>query len=153
MHLPPAFLVLFTSAALLANADAETHTVIFVNNCGFGTPLLKANGQTLSTGQTVSFDGPLLSAFAFLQTGSCGDNGESCTLVETTLRNPTSPGLGSVSDISLIPPHSFSVASGFEYFNGCDGAGADCTSNSCVTAFHGPGDPPVQVPCEADNVS
>lgn len=36
--------------------------------------------------------------------GSCGDNGEGCTLVETTLVNPTTPGSGSSTDISLIPP-------------------------------------------------
>ena len=45
--------------------------------------------------------------------GGCGFNGEGCTLIETTLVNPTSPGSGSSTDISLIPPHSFSVTSGF----------------------------------------
>ena len=45
--------------------------------------------------------------------GSCGDNGEGCTLIETTLVNPTSPGSGSSTDISLIPPLAFSVTSGF----------------------------------------
>ena len=47
------------------------------------------------------------------QSGSCGLNGEGCTLIETTLKNPTSPGAGSSTDISLIPPHTFSVTSGF----------------------------------------
>lgn len=37
--------------------------------------------------------------------GGCGFNGEGCTLIETTLINPTSPGSGSSTDISLIPPY------------------------------------------------
>ena len=72
--------------------------------------------------------------FSYLFLGECGANGEQCTLVETTLRNPTSPGSGSSSDISLIPPyatscylhcadgvltmklsHKFNVAAGFKY--------------------------------------
>ena len=88
--------------------------------------------------------------------------------------NPTSPGSGSSTDISLIPPHVFSVTSGFgwvfapssslilakwwvgtyaSYFNGCDGAGADCTNQNCNTAFHQPNDTGVQVACQIDNVS
>jgi len=139
--------------ACTVGAQAESHIVIFTNKCGFGTPLLKANGQTLSTGGSFTSNGPLLAAIAFLQTGSCGDNGEGCTLIETTLRNPTSPGSGSSTDISLIPPHSFSVTSGFGYFNGCDGAGADCTNPNCVTAFHMSTDTGVQVACQIDNVN
>ena len=34
--------------------------------------------------------------------GSCGFNGDYCTLVETSLVNPTTPGSGSSSDISLV---------------------------------------------------
>ena len=45
--------------------------------------------------------------------GKCGFNGDGCTLIETTLVNPTAPGSGSSTDISLIPPHAFSVTSGF----------------------------------------
>ena len=91
-------------------------------------------------------------------------------IVETTLQNPTSPGSGSSTDISLIAPHSFSVATGkltslvggltltrlitgFGYYNGCDGAGADCTDANCPTAFHVPTDTQVQVACQVDNVS
>nr|BAF46900.1 glycopeptide [Phanerodontia chrysosporium] len=147
------FALIAASAVLLLGVAAEQHTVSFTNNCGFGTPLLKANGQTLSTGQTVTFGGPLISAIAFLQTGSCGDNGEGCTLIETTLVNPTSPGSGSSTDISLIPPHAFSVTSGFGYYGGCDGAGADCTYYGCPTAFYNPGDTGVQVACQVDNVN
>ena len=36
--------------------------------------------------------------------GNCGFNGDRCTFVETTLRNPPCPGCGSSTDISLIPP-------------------------------------------------
>ncbi|EKM58954.1 uncharacterized protein PHACADRAFT_249086 [Phanerochaete carnosa HHB-10118-sp] len=147
------FTALVASAIVFAGVNAESHTVTFVNNCGFGTPLLKANGQTLSTGGSVTFGGSLISAIAFLQTGSCGDNGEGCTLIETTLVNPTSPGSGSSTDISLIPPHSFSVTSGFGYFDGCDGAGADCTDANCPDAFHTSGQTGVQVACQSDNVN
>ncbi|KAF8509644.1 hypothetical protein BU17DRAFT_98723 [Hysterangium stoloniferum] len=50
--------------ATIPSAQAETHTVIFTNNCGFGTPLLKANGKTLSTGGPFTSGGPLHAAIA-----------------------------------------------------------------------------------------
>ena len=40
----------------------------------------------------------------------------------------------------------------YSYFSGCDGAGADCTSGSCSTAFHVPTDTGVQVACQSNNV-
>lgn len=69
----------------------------------------------------------------------CGAKGEGCTLIETTLVNPASPGTGSSTDINLIPPyvpsrtllikvdlwnevtysHSFSVPSGFGWATSC----------------------------------
>ncbi|KAF8872448.1 hypothetical protein CPB84DRAFT_1737614 [Gymnopilus junonius] len=122
---------------------AETHTVHFTNLCGFGTPTLIRGPNVLSTGGDFTINGPLTGAIAYLQTGNF--NGEGCTLIETMLINPTSPGSGSSSDISLIPPHSFSVTSGFGYFGGCDGAGADCNNPNCNTAFHNSGDNFVQV--------
>ncbi|KAK7687777.1 hypothetical protein QCA50_008996 [Cerrena zonata] len=141
-------------AFTVARVYAETHVVTFDNRCGFGTPTLRAqNGQVLSTGGAVTINGPLIGAIAYLQTGNCGANGERCTLIETTLRNPPSPGAGSSTDISLIPPHSFSVTSGFGYFNGCDGAGADCTNANCPTAFHVSTDNQVQVACQVNNVN
>ncbi|KAI5115141.1 hypothetical protein M0805_008175 [Coniferiporia weirii] len=143
------------STVLLAviGARAESHEVVFTNKCGYGTPMLIQGPNVLSTGQSVTINGPLISAIAYLQTGSCGFNGEGCTLIETTLQNPTSPGSGSSTDISLIPPHAFSVASGFGYFSGCDGAGADCTYAGCPTAFYEPDDTTVQVACQVDNVN
>ena len=36
--------------------------------------------------------------------GACGLNGEHCTMVETTLVNPTCAGCGSSADITLIEP-------------------------------------------------
>ncbi|PIL32322.1 hypothetical protein GSI_05568 [Ganoderma sinense ZZ0214-1] len=134
-------------AALVGTVVAESHTVHFTNNCGFGTPTLIQGPNVLSTGGDYTSNGPLISAIAYLQTGSCGFNGEGCTLIETTLENGASS-----TDISLIPPHTFSVTSGFGYFNGCDGAGADCTSADCSTAFHQPNDTFVQVACTVDNV-
>ncbi|THU85359.1 Glp-like protein [Dendrothele bispora CBS 962.96] len=143
-----------TVGALVASAHAESHTVIFDNRCKFGTPTLIQGPNVLGTGNgPFNFNGPLNSAIAYLQTGSCGFNGEGCTLIETTLRNPTSPGSGSSTDISLIPPHVFSVTSGFGYFNGCDGAGADCTNPNCPTALTNSGQTDRQVPCQVDNVN
>ncbi|KAF8190791.1 Glp-like protein [Pholiota molesta] len=144
----------FLLAGMVISTRAETHTVHFANNCGFGTPTLIQGSNILSTGRDVTFNGPLFSAIAYLQTGKCGFNGEGCTLIETTLTNPNNgPGSGSSTDISLIPPHSFSVTSGFGYYGGCDGAGADCTSGGCNTAFHNPNDNKVQVACQANNVN
>ncbi|KAF8190810.1 glycopeptide [Pholiota molesta] len=140
-------------AAIAVGVNAESHTVHFTNNCGFGTPTLIQGGTVLSTGGDFTSNGPLTAAIAYLQTGGCGFNGEGCTLIETTLVNPTSPGSGSSTDISLIPPHSFSVTSGFGYFNGCDTAGADCTNANCPTAFHVSTDTGVQVACQTNNVN
>ncbi|KAJ4485500.1 hypothetical protein J3R30DRAFT_3696862 [Lentinula aciculospora] len=140
------------AAAFVAGAQAETHTVTFTNLCGEGVPTLKANGVTLSTGGAYTSNGPLEAAIAYLDVG-CGANGEGCTMVETTLVNPTTAGSGSSTDITLISPHTFSVTTGFGYYNGCDGAGADCTSASCSTAFHVSTDTGVQVACQTDNVT
>ncbi|KAI0321568.1 hypothetical protein OF83DRAFT_1168313 [Amylostereum chailletii] len=138
-------------AVMLASVKAETHTVTFNNRCGYGTPTLKANGQTLSTGGAYTINGPLIAAIAYLQTGDCGDNGENCLIVEITLQNPTTPGEGSSTDLSLIPPHTFSVPTGFAYYNGCDGVQEDCTDPVCPTAYHNPEDSSVGVVCQADN--
>ncbi|KLO16768.1 hypothetical protein SCHPADRAFT_937631 [Schizopora paradoxa] len=143
--------VSFAVLAAAISVKAESHTIHFTNLCGFGTPTLVQNGVILSTGQDFTIDGPFRSAIAYLQTGGCGLNGEGCTLIETTLVNPTTPGSGSSTDISLIPPHTFSVTSGFGYFNGCQPAGADCNNPNCPTAFHQPNDTGVQVPCQLDN--
>ncbi|KAJ7113574.1 hypothetical protein C8R44DRAFT_741158 [Mycena epipterygia] len=144
--------VLTVLAVAVSNVCAESHTVTFTNNCGHGTPTLIQNGNVLSTGGAFTSNGPLIAAIAYLQTGSCGFNGDGCTTVETTLVNPTSPGSGSSTDITLIAPHTFSVTTGFGYFNGCQPAGADCNNANCNTAFHQPSDTFVQVECQVDNV-
>ncbi|KAJ3744883.1 glycopeptide [Lentinula detonsa] len=146
-------LAALVAVALVAGVQAETHTVVFNNLCGRGVPVLKRNGATLSTGGTFTSNGPLMAAIAWVSLGCCGADGEGCTMVETTLVNPTTPGSGSSTDITLIPPHSFSVTTGFGYFNGCNGAGADCTNANCPTAFHQPDDTRVQVACQANNVN
>ncbi|KAF5392634.1 hypothetical protein D9757_002133 [Collybiopsis confluens] len=145
-------LAILIACAVVVAVRAETHTVTFTNKCGRGTPLLKQNGVTLSTGGAFTSNGPLKAAIAYLDVG-CGANGENCLIIETSLVNPTTAGSGSSTDLSLIPPHAFSVTSGFGYFNGCDGAGADCTDGGCNTAFHQPGDTNVQVSCQADNAN
>ncbi|KAJ7093407.1 Glp-like protein [Mycena belliarum] len=145
-----AFFALFF---LAAGVHAERHTVIFDNRCGRGTPMLIQGPNVLSTGGAYTSNGPLNSAIAYLQTGSCGFNGDGCTMVETTLKNPTTPGGGSSTDITLIPPHSFSVTTGFGYYNGCDNTGADCTNANCPTAFHFFNDNHVQVQCQKNDVN
>ncbi|KAF9465152.1 glycopeptide [Collybia nuda] len=126
--------------AAVVGAQAERHTVHLENRCGFGTPTLIQGPNTLSTGNDFTIN------------GNCLFNGERCTLIETTLKNPTSPGGGSSTDISLIPPHAFSVTSGFRYSNGCDGAGHTCDNANCDTAFHKFDDNGVQVACQVNDV-
>ncbi|KAF8058640.1 glycopeptide [Lyophyllum atratum] len=142
-----------TILAVAVSVQAERHVVHFDNRCGFGTPRLIQGPNVLSTGGDYVSNGPLNGAIAYLQTGNCGFNGDRCTLIETTLKNPTTAGGGSSTDISLIAPHSFSVTSGFGYYNGCDGAGADCNNANCPTAFHQPSDTYVQVACQANDVN
>ncbi|PFH47378.1 hypothetical protein AMATHDRAFT_6819 [Amanita thiersii Skay4041] len=141
------------SLVLIASVNAEKHTVHFENKCGRGTPMLIQAGKVLSKGEDFTINGRFEAAIAYLQTGSCGFNGDGCTIVETTLVNPTAPGSGSSSDISLIPPLKFSVPSGFSYFNGCDGQGADCKDANCPTAFRKPDDTHVQVACQKNDVN
>ncbi|KAM5544729.1 hypothetical protein V8D89_001627 [Ganoderma adspersum] len=139
-------------ATLIGAVVGETHTVHFDNRCGHGTPTLIQGGKVLSTGKDVTIDGPLVSAIAYLQTGEyklvsdCKFNGENCTLVETTLQNVAPGNSGFQTGISLVSPHKFSVTSGFGYYGGCDGAGADCRSADCHEQ-HAP------VSCKADNVN
>ncbi|KAH7912368.1 glycopeptide [Hygrophoropsis aurantiaca] len=143
-------LTLFIISAALS-VHAETHTITFTNNCGYGTPTLVQNGNILSTGSPCTSNGPIVSAIAYLQTGACGLNGENCTTVEITLVNPTTTGSGSSTDVTLNPPHEFSVPTGFGYYNGCDGSGFDCTYADCSGAFVDPTDG-VVVSCQVDNV-
>ncbi|KAH9858836.1 hypothetical protein C2E23DRAFT_695453, partial [Lenzites betulinus] len=142
------------AVAVLAGAlaRAEQHTIRFENKCGKGTPQLIQGGKVLSTGQDYTSNGPFSAGIAYLQTGGCGFNGEDCTLLEMTLVNPTAPGAGSSTDISLITPHAFNVETSFSYFGGCDGQGATCSSGTCKTAFFQPNDNQVQVQCQTENV-
>jgi len=107
----------------------------------------------LSSGEPFTSNGPFSSAIAYLQTGNCLLNGEGCTLVETTLVNPTCIGCGSSTDISLIPPHAYSVPVSFSYYGGCTNQGASCSSPTCPTAFFVPNDNQVQVECQDNNVN
>ncbi|KAJ7627247.1 hypothetical protein FB45DRAFT_1029605 [Roridomyces roridus] len=92
-------------ALAVSTVSAETHTVTFDNRCNTGTPTLISNtGTVLSTGGAYTTNAALFGAIAYLQTGGCGFNGDHCTMVEITLRNPPSPGAGSSVDLTLIPP-------------------------------------------------
>ncbi|KAG8690223.1 hypothetical protein FRC08_010598 [Ceratobasidium sp. 394] len=134
---------------------AERHVVHFDNRCGRGTPTLVQGGRILSTGGDYVSNGPLVAAIAYLQTGNCLLNGENCSTLETTLKNPTCPGCGSSTDVSLIPPHKFSVTTGFGYYGGCDGVGNNCKSASCCPngAFCTPTDYQSQRQCQANDVN
>ncbi|KAG1727115.1 hypothetical protein EDB19DRAFT_1857703 [Suillus lakei] len=145
------FFSFFLGIFLAVGVGAETHTIKFINQCGYGTPCLVVNGQNVSTGQDYVVDG-MFSAIAYLQTGQCNVNGEDCTLLEMNLVNPTCAGCGSSVDISLIDPHRFNVETSFSYYNGCDGLGADCNSADCAVAFFAPEDWYAQRQCEANNV-
>ncbi|KAI0675142.1 hypothetical protein C8Q78DRAFT_1066981 [Trametes maxima] len=149
--------IALSAVAVVAGAiqfvRAEQHTIRFENKCGKGTPQLIQGGKVLSTGQDYTSNGPFSAGIAYLQTGGCGFNGENCSLLEMTLVNPTAPGAGSSTDISLINPHAFNVVTSFSYFGGCDGQGATCADNNCKTAFFVPDDNQVQVQCETENVN
>ncbi|KAJ3796465.1 glycopeptide [Lentinula aff. detonsa] len=112
--------------------QAETHIVMLSNYCGFGTPLLKQNGVTISTGAAYIVNGPL-SAIA------CGTNGEGCTILETTLDNAQ----GSSTTFNMT---SYSVPTGFGYYNGCDGEGWDCCPGATGIIS------PLPIRCAAENV-
>ncbi|THU79758.1 hypothetical protein K435DRAFT_697149 [Dendrothele bispora CBS 962.96] len=141
----------------IIGANAQSHTISFTNHCGRGTPQLVQNGKVLSTGGSLTKNGPFPAAIAYLQTGNCGLNGENCMIVEMTLQNPNpaKPGSGSSVDLSLIPPHALNVPIHFEYKNGgsCNGKGKTCSTANCNTAFHVPTDTGVQVPCQNNDVS
>ncbi|KAM5544739.1 hypothetical protein V8D89_001637 [Ganoderma adspersum] len=113
-----------------------------------------SGGNILSTGADFTANGPIY-AVAYLQTGSCGLNGENCTTVDISLANtnPSDPGSGSSVAIDLDPPHAFSAATGFEYYNGCDGAGEDCTNRQCQFFGAPPPGRTTPVLCQADNVN
>ncbi|GJE94950.1 hypothetical protein PsYK624_111260 [Phanerochaete sordida] len=153
----PTFVQVFLGLAAVLSAasavSAETHTISFDNQCGKGTPQLLVGGKVVSTGEPYTFNGIISSAIAYLQTGPCGFNGEGCTLLEMTLVNPTAPGSGSSTDISLITPHALNVPASFSYYGGCNGQGASCDSGSCTSAFHVFNDNQVQVQCETNNAN
>ncbi|RDX55181.1 hypothetical protein OH76DRAFT_1530223 [Lentinus brumalis] len=162
------FVVSAVAMAILSGVSvrAETHTIRFENKCGKGTPQLIQNGKVLSSGEDFVSNGPFSAAIApvrlhhvlvrnfvtYSSTGECLLNGEKCTTLEMTLVDPTAPGSGSSTDISLIAPHAFNVPASFSYFGGCDRQGATCNSADCSTAFFNPNDNQVQVQCETTNV-
>ncbi|KAJ3748702.1 hypothetical protein DFH05DRAFT_1520306 [Lentinula detonsa] len=136
---------------LISLVNAETHVVKFDNQCGYGAPQLIQGNDVLTTTE-YQFNGSY-SGIAYLQTGNCGFNGEYCGIVEITLNNPTVNGGGSSADISYIPPLAYSVPYKFEFYGGCDGNGASCTSSDCSEAFYEPDQTYVQVACQTDNVN
>ncbi|KAI0745713.1 hypothetical protein C8Q76DRAFT_639600 [Earliella scabrosa] len=147
------FTIVASLAAFAASVRAEKHIIRFENKCGKGTPQLIQGGKVLSTGEDYVSNGPFSAGIAYLQTGECLFNGEHCSLLEMTLVNPTQPGAGSSTDISLITPHAFNVPTSFSYFGGCDGLGTTCDHATCNTAFFVPDDNQVQVQCQDNNVN
>ncbi|TFY64769.1 hypothetical protein EVJ58_g2394 [Rhodofomes roseus] len=49
--------------------------------------------------------------------------------------------------------HAFSVAAGFAYYGGCNGAGMNCTSADCPGAKHNSSEGWLQVSCTSASVS
>ncbi|KZT07548.1 uncharacterized protein LAESUDRAFT_115317 [Laetiporus sulphureus 93-53] len=147
MSLKPLIAFVIAASAFI-HVIAESHTVTFVNDCGSGTPYLRAqNGTVLSTGEAYTINGPLVDGYAYLQTGACDDQGNNCTVVEFTLQNGDTSAI-----IDLVPPHVFSVATGYGFYNGCDGDGADCTVADCASAYRGGAGVYPAIPCAGDNV-
>ncbi|KAJ6496310.1 glycopeptide [Mycena sanguinolenta] len=138
----------------IAGVVAETHTITFTNDCpdpDFQIPTLMQGNILLSNGtQPFTIDGPLVGAIAFLQTGRCGGfgglPGNGCGIVEMTLVNPSTAGSNSSTDINIAFPFPFNVVLSFEYFNGCDGIGSNCTNEACPASQ-------LPVSCDADNVN
>ncbi|KAF7973264.1 hypothetical protein HWV62_15695 [Athelia sp. TMB] len=131
--------------------DTPFHTAVFaadlvpdsvVNNCGYGTPMMNGPSTGLiSIPGGYSTGGDMTGWIVYLQTGSCGANGENCLILEGTLNG----GYSSV-DISRISPHGFNAPLGFSYTNGAGGkecASADCSCND--SAFCSPTDYGAQV--------
>ncbi|KAF9561624.1 hypothetical protein CPC08DRAFT_722703 [Agrocybe pediades] len=154
------FLFALLLVALLGVHGAEIHTVHFVNRCNTGTPKLVQGNTVLASGSDYTSHVPLIGAKAYLQIQDpiplldrCGLNGSGCTTVETNLVNPTSPGSGSRTDISLALPYKYSVKTGFGYYAGCDGAGASCGGENCNAAMKQTTDTYLQVACERNNVN
>ncbi|KAJ6586906.1 hypothetical protein DFH09DRAFT_909969 [Mycena vulgaris] len=148
-----AVFLVFASAG---GTRAESHTIKFDNKCGYGTPQLIKGGDVLTTTSYTS-TGELAAAIALVLScwnpGSCGFNGEQCTLLELTMTNPVAVGGGSSADISLIDPHTFSVPTRIEFYGGCEGVGTTCDTPGCTTAFKQPDDTWVQVACQEDDAN
>ncbi|KAJ4483457.1 hypothetical protein J3R30DRAFT_3448542 [Lentinula aciculospora] len=145
------FVPLFVLSFFSTLVNAETHIVKFDNQCGYGTPqLIQGNDVLTSTQYTFNES---YSGVAYLQTGNCGFNGEYCGIVEMTLDNSVTSGGGSSADISYIPPLAYSVPYKFEFYGGCDGNGASCTSSDCSEAFYESDQTYVQVACQTDDVN
>ncbi|KAJ3935003.1 MAG: hypothetical protein NXY57DRAFT_972851 [Lentinula lateritia] len=115
------------AAVLVTGALAETHTVVFTY---FEAKQCNIVNWVEPSPPTVS---PLIAGIAYLDVGEklerfqrllatyrinagCGADGQGCAMVKTTLVNPTTPGSGPSTDITLTPPpppHSFSVTTDF----------------------------------------
>lgn len=132
--------ITFAIAALSAAVvKAESHTVSFINNCGYGLPTLEQGGESIGINENYTYinDGPLTNAVAYLDTGDCGFYGSGCTSFDFTLEN------GDSSAIYAL--NGYNVPGGFQYYHGCSGS-FNCTNENC-------GDLLIQeIDCSANNV-
>ncbi|KAH9830057.1 uncharacterized protein C8Q71DRAFT_911618 [Rhodofomes roseus] len=126
-----------TTVLAVLQANAETHTVTFTNNCGYGTPeLWSQSGQLLSSGGAAyTTNGPAYDLIAYLQDGTCGQNGANCTVVDVTLANGDSS-----AEIFFVARETEDPCVSFSFYNGCDGIGETCPTTSSPKT------------CAADNV-
>ncbi|KIJ14759.1 hypothetical protein PAXINDRAFT_99824, partial [Paxillus involutus ATCC 200175] len=83
MH-PSLFLAVAVPLIAAIRANAESHVIKFVNQCGYGSPVLMLDGKNVLIGDEYTSSGPF-SGIGYLQTGGCNTNGENCTLLEMTL--------------------------------------------------------------------
>ncbi|RDB20751.1 hypothetical protein Hypma_012227 [Hypsizygus marmoreus] len=161
-------LALFTA---VVGVYAERHTVHFDNRCGFGTPTLVQSGRILSTGGDYTINGPLLGAILLANWRVQAEwrrmhprrdhlNEPHISWKWFKYRYLTYSSVCFHLDFTVIWRYltfswrlAFSVTSGFGYYNGCDGAGANCNNPNCPTAFHVPSDTFVQVACQVNDVN
>ncbi|KAJ7087100.1 hypothetical protein C8R44DRAFT_991388 [Mycena epipterygia] len=101
----------------------RSHSVQFINNCGFGAPSLQSTDGQLLSGASVNFSGKFVRGIGFLDQGTCGSATTSnCTSLEINLE-------GNSSHVRILKTH-FSVPVSFVFSQGCSSSG-QCLNQAC----------------------
>ncbi|KAH9931892.1 uncharacterized protein B0H18DRAFT_1208712 [Fomitopsis serialis] len=148
-------LMLITAALLMKLVHAqETHYVSLVNNCGQGYPVLGGlYGEFYNASETSLFKGPAWGLIAYLQYTDNNGMHLAAFYARPMVLSLLDRKQRISVDITLVPPHEFSVTTGFGYYGGCDGSGLDCTSADCIEAKHDSSQGDRQIACTAPNVN